>query len=432
MIYILGPANVATGGTELLHQLGYKLNLLGIPSCMYYLNRTEGKDPVCKRFKFYNVPYVDKLEGSKENIVIIPEIYIPHIVELEIFRCAIWWLSVDNAIYQPSDIDYIRQHPEITHLVQSQYALDFLNNTIHISDNVFYLSDYINGAFFRGEGRKDTIRTNTVLFNPSKGRVKTFELISNSDYRIHWQALAGLAPDGMRDVMRQAKVYIDFGNHPGKDRIPREAAVSGCCIVTNKQGSAGNDIDVPIPGQYKFDENSDPKEALECICRLLDQYDTRKEDYYDYVKKISNEYIEFEKDVAVIFGKMTESVLPEFSSGDEYLQKILHEIEDENYSEALKILISYRVQGYEESLEIDVIETAIRIGLGEYPEAELCANRGLKKEPENYELYMDLAQVCYLSGRMEESREYSHLAVEYSSGTDDEETVKQICSNFLQ
>lgn len=30
-------------------------------------------------------------------------------------------------------------------------------------------------------------------------------------------------------TMRKAKVYIDFGFHPGKDRIPREAVMCGAC-----------------------------------------------------------------------------------------------------------------------------------------------------------------------------------------------------------
>lgn len=55
-------------------------------------------------------------------------------------------------------------------------------------------------------------------------------------------------------ILDESMVYIDFGNHPGKDRIPREAALRNCIVMTNKSGSAANDIDIPIPAEYKFSE----------------------------------------------------------------------------------------------------------------------------------------------------------------------------------
>ena len=47
---------------------------------------------------------------------------------------------------------------------------------------------------------------------------------------------------------------MDFGYHPGKDRMPREAALFGNCIITNQKGSAKNNLDIPIKSKYKFSE----------------------------------------------------------------------------------------------------------------------------------------------------------------------------------
>ena len=55
------------------------------------------------------------------------------------------------------------------------------------------------------------------------------------------------------ELLRSAKVYIDFGSHPGKDRIPREAASLGCCVITNLTGNASNFDDIPIKAEYKID-----------------------------------------------------------------------------------------------------------------------------------------------------------------------------------
>lgn len=70
--------------------------------------------------------------------------------------------------------------------------------------------------------------------------------------------------DDGRDAfcMSKSKVYIDFGNHPGKDRIPREAAISGCIVITGKRGAAAFAEDVCIPETYKFDESCAKKKIL--------------------------------------------------------------------------------------------------------------------------------------------------------------------------
>jgi hypothetical protein len=52
-------------------------------------------------------------------------------------------------------------------------------------------------------------------------------------------------------------LYIDFGHHPGRDRMPREAAMHGCCLITGILGSAGNAIDLPIPKEYKLNSSQD-------------------------------------------------------------------------------------------------------------------------------------------------------------------------------
>ncbi|MGC8650994.1 MAG: hypothetical protein ACP5S8_08540, partial [Hydrogenobaculum sp.] len=57
-IYIACPANFATGGPELLHQLGYHLiNDLNIEAFMYYYNFDSSKfsNPVHPAYKIYKV-----------------------------------------------------------------------------------------------------------------------------------------------------------------------------------------------------------------------------------------------------------------------------------------------------------------------------------------------------------------------------------------
>ena len=98
------------------------------------------------------------------------------------------------------------------------------------------------------------------------------------------------------------KLYIDFGNHPGKDRFPREAAISGCCILTDKKGSAAYHKDVPILEKYKFeDKDENINQIIERIEFCLTNYSAAINDFKEYREYIKQEKQTFKNDVSRIF-----------------------------------------------------------------------------------------------------------------------------------
>ncbi|HOL22470.1 MAG TPA: hypothetical protein PLQ41_06420, partial [bacterium] len=107
------------------------------------------------------------------------------------------------------------------------------------------------------------------------------------------------------ETLKKAKVYIDFGNHPGKDRIPREAAIMGCCVITGKRGSAAYFEDVPIPEKYKFEDKKEniPK-IIERIRDCLENYNERYKDFDNYREIIRKEPEKFVEDMKKIFVKV--------------------------------------------------------------------------------------------------------------------------------
>ena len=108
-----------------------------------------------------------------------------------------------------------------------------------------------------------------------------------------------MTPDQVNSLLGSVKVYIDFGEHPGKDRFPREAAMAGCCIVTGKQGSAGNDIDIAIPRKYKIDERESDfiKSFKTIINSIFIDLDGSQKEFEIYRKKIQEEPADFKRDV---------------------------------------------------------------------------------------------------------------------------------------
>ncbi len=110
---------------------------------------------------------------------------------------------------------------------------------------------------------------------------------------IQWIPLIGMKPDEMAKMMCLAKVYVDFGKHPGKDRIPREAAVCGCLVLTNTKGSAAYQRDVNIPEDCKIEDTDNVQVVAEKIKNMLMDYENRYADYEGYRQQIRSEKEEF-------------------------------------------------------------------------------------------------------------------------------------------
>lgn len=318
-IYVLCPAYSKTGGPELLHQLVNKMKELNYNVFITYYNvNNNNKDYTPEDFKKYIDSYltIDDIVDSKENIIIFPEVYINKSKKFKYIRKCLWWLSVDNyekayklypclkdkgiltTLKKIIKGDFLRNdlNQFDYHLCQSYYAIDYLKKIgIH---NVYYLSDYINSTFFEKRNNK---KVNNVLYNPKKGYEFTKKIIERAPY-FNWVAIKGLTTNQVGELLSISKVYIDFGNHPGKDRFPREAAISGCCVITGKRGSAKYYDDVMIENEFKFDsDNESIKLIIKKIEECLNNYETEIKKFKKYQVKISNEEKRFVEDIKNIF-----------------------------------------------------------------------------------------------------------------------------------
>jgi hypothetical protein len=323
-IYVTCPAYYATGGTELLHQLVYKLrNVYQVDAWIYYYNIDWKFEvpPTPKRLKKYiDEFWVEEIPDDSSHILIIPEVLYHLAFKLRKIRKVLWWLSVDNFFlalgvnyqersgYQrikdsikkrikryPYDLIFKLCDPSVIslHFVQSYYAHDFLQQ-LKVA-NIHYLSDYINLEFV--PAGNNSIRQNRVLYNPLKGELFTKQLMAAApDFT--WVPIEKMQPNEIAALMSASKVYIDFGNHPGKDRIPREAAINGCCIITCKKGAAKNEIDIPIPSHYKYEDGrQNIQPILNKIRFCLEHYEEASQDFVKYKKVILNEERKFEQDL---------------------------------------------------------------------------------------------------------------------------------------
>lgn len=314
-IFIVCGGGSVTGGPELLHQLGYKLRQMGHDAYMCYY--PFDKVFVCPTaYQRYSVP-IGKIEDSSENIIIIPEMYTGLVDRYSDSYKMVWWLSVDNYRYQgPVDIFWVRRKmSEIkaalvgrsvlslntlrscVHLVQSRYAADFLKKYGIDSVN---LSDYLSGEHFTSIN--SIVKKPQIAFNPKKG-MKTTKLLMGHCPDIKFVAIENLDANGVTKLLKESMIYIDFGYHPGKDRMPREAAMAGCCLITNQRGSAANREDISIPNKYKIDDFS--KDFHEKFKNIVDDvfkdFDKATQDFNFYRSSIIDEKSIFESHVESLF-----------------------------------------------------------------------------------------------------------------------------------
>lgn len=297
---------MATGGTELLHQFSKCLSECGIENYMIYPDRDGIHCPTPPTFEKYGVKYISRYIDASDSVLVLAETQIHFIDECKKGTAMIWWLSVDNYFHayrgrireDNVDIFGLKEKKNVVHFVQSHYAKEFVNSYFSM-DNCYFLMDYINDEIteYALMNHKRYVRERICLYNPKKGYEVLKPIIEACKKDITWIPLIHMKPLEIAETMCKAMVYVDFGSHPGKDRIPREAAVCGCCVLTNQKGSAGYDEDVVIPEQCKIEDTSNVSVVLAKIYDLIDNYDDRIEQYATYRDIIRREKSEFIKDL---------------------------------------------------------------------------------------------------------------------------------------
>lgn len=283
-VYINIPGAAEAGGVEALFQLADAINNLGGESIVIW--DTHHSDPIPNKYKHYNIKHSLPIEDNSENWIIYPEVWTERIYEQKNMKRAIWWLSVDNNHNRFQDFF----DDNIIHLYQSYYALDYLDkkgasNKIPLLESI---SDKYINLKYEIENKIDV-----VCYNPVKGRQYTNEII-NLNPDIKFIPITNMDENEIIELLKISKVYIDFGHHPGRDRIPREAAILGNCVITNLNGAARFYNDIPILNKYKIsDLNLVGGVIKECFLN----FESSLNDFSEYRKIISNQKNDFNNQI---------------------------------------------------------------------------------------------------------------------------------------
>lgn len=275
-IYINIPAQAIAGGVESLFQLADAINNLGGESIVLW--DIPHSVPIPSKYQHYNIKHSLEVDDSPNNWIIYPEVWTEKLGTYKNLKKAIWWLSVDNNHGKFQDF----ANDSITHFYQSFYALDFLIK--NGSKTYLPLFDYIPEKYTSGTF-DILMKKNIVCYNPAKGMEIT-NIIKSSNPDIEFVPIAGMSEDQIIELLKISKIYIDFGHHPGRDRIPRESAILGNCVLTNLRGSAGFYNDIPVSNKYK---TSNIEEISGLIRNCFENFESMLQDYSLYRSSILNQ-----------------------------------------------------------------------------------------------------------------------------------------------
>ncbi|NNS07613.1 hypothetical protein [Erwinia sp. JH02] len=311
-VYICCPANVVTGGPELLHQFASKLQDNGVDSYLIYYPFEHNFDTP-KQYKHYNVRVATLGSVKNDSLVVLPETATVLAKKFSHQQLAIWWLSVDNYYGCPPESFGLPKFKHLAALVRNKkLSINKMKGFIHLHQSEYarlllakhnihsmQMTDYISSFHFRSETKNSLENKKKIIsYNPKKGVEMTRKIITACP-EFTFVPLENMTAQEVNETLSNSMIYIDFGNHPGKDRFPREAALANCCIITGRRGSAKNMIDVSIPERFKLDENDDNLiDIYKKMCnKIFKDFSIQIEAFEKYRESIKSEGERFEQNV---------------------------------------------------------------------------------------------------------------------------------------
>lgn len=293
-ILCMCPANYTSGGPETLHKLVSDLNKVeGVNAKLLYVGKNL-QNPQPDAYKNYACPYVTEMPRGYRGVVIIPEIWANSIISDEYRNCTkvIYWLSVDNykIRVRKEDEGIFTKDKSILHMVQSLYVKEYVYGIG--ATQVFEISEPVNEEFFKPY--EESTRSDVILYNPNKMTKFEEQIIKEAEVYegMKFEPLIGLSLQQMAEKLRSHKLYIDFGPFPGRERIPREAVLSGCCLITGKNGASMYFEDVSILSKYKFESESSIRDIITTMKYVLAHYSMVRQDFDFFRSKLIKERAE--------------------------------------------------------------------------------------------------------------------------------------------
>ncbi len=330
-IYVYCPNDIVTGGTDALHQIVYYLNSAGFNAKMvYFAFSNKHQYTIPEAYTNYISSFIlnEDVSDDPNSAIILPESAVHWQKKFRKAKVFIWWLSVDNNTNRSSffwklfffatlparvvvNWDYYKKRfgeavvktlqartysfkkelNNVEHICASHYAYDFVSkrSSKKVSLCIEPISKYFLEKYNESKPSLESQeRNNAILYNPRKSGSFVQQLAAFAP-DLTFEPLAGLTQNQLIEKYKHAKLYVDFGPFPGAERIPKEAVLFGCSIITGRRGASNFYGDVPIPDEYKFADYQNQKEQIvQKIREILADYNEQNNNFDAYRNTVLN------------------------------------------------------------------------------------------------------------------------------------------------
>jgi len=331
-VYVFCPYGLVTGGPDALHQMVFYLNRENIEAHIVYCDIGRRGKPIPAPYKTYVDSYLlpQDIVDEREATIVAPETLAELLNRFSKAQKFVWWLSVQNDVKSGVG-DKIGRAVRIL-VNPKQWKKLFRMRTIiqtlthrknNFSDKTvrhlcasYYAKDYVqsNGCtaelmiepislYFLNHYRSEDVRNPIVLFNPKKNASFSKKIIHAAP-DIKFVPLKGYSQSELITLYSTSMVYMDFGFFPGAERIPKEAVLCGCCVVTGRYGASAYKEDVVIDEKYKIDANeANIPQIVALLKDCLQNYASRRGDFERYRETVLSLEGTFVSRLREVFGE---------------------------------------------------------------------------------------------------------------------------------
>jgi len=314
VIYLLDVGS-RTGGGEAIFQLRVDLENMGYRAVILSRDKHVRDAELPEKFKKYvngteDFCFPQDVKDEPDNCIIVPEVATTFLFEYKNIQKAVWWLSsryydgkcriknrpdsfksylmhaYDYAGYLRHCVRRIKKYgkpryplSEVCNIAGYHHVEEILKNKYKVEPELLIHSigvDFLNiGMYTEKTGREDI-----VLYNPKKPSKIVNQLLERKNF--NFVPVKGLSVDQMIELFRKSKVYVDFGQFPGPERLPKETVYNGVNVLVGRKNTSNNYNDVMVPDEFKLSHRESIEEIERKIRLLIDDYEKYFPLYDDY------------------------------------------------------------------------------------------------------------------------------------------------------
>lgn len=326
-IVILVPCAARTGGPEACYQLSDSLLRQGFdaevwplaPEDQHSLRRAAGsgarffrdapsfpvRDNRIDDYRRYLCRPFPGCTRDASTVFVIPEIFA---WAVPLFRGAtviLWWLSVDNAFEALArvNLNHLRQ-AHVRHACQSFYALrtvEALGFPARMLSDYSVVPDIEVPAPDRRPMKICLNASPKVIFNLEQLR----SMLLEEEPVIEVVRIRDMPRHEIYRHFSSARLYVDLGQFPGKDRMVREALLLGANVLIARAGAGANPVDYVLADEFRW-EFGGPRELAARLLRMLRDPDAFGKRLAATRGLLRDEKTVFDREVREIFAPLAE------------------------------------------------------------------------------------------------------------------------------